>query len=161
MKSKATSKIEKTNQIKSRGLFDHIKHIREEKNPNYYDSLSEEEKKSFNKYMIIRILSMDSSLIEEMSLLSKYFEILPENIFYKLLVKIVPKGRKFCPYIKNKSNKINQDIIKCINNKFKIGTKDSLDYYNVLMNSESGMNELIAIIQSYGYNDSEIEKMFE
>ena len=60
------------------GLFDHINHIREVKNKDYYKSLSEEEKKSFNKYMIIRFLSMDVDIIEDVSFVSKYFQ---NNIF--------------------------------------------------------------------------------
>ena len=43
MRAKKTS----DEKVKSRGLFDHINHIREVKNKNYYVSLSEEEKKSF------------------------------------------------------------------------------------------------------------------
>ena len=40
--------------VKSRGLFDHINQIRNIKNPNYFDTLTDVEKKSFNHYMICR-----------------------------------------------------------------------------------------------------------
>ena len=161
MKSKTTkSGIESTIK-KSRGLFDHINHIREKKEVDYYKSLSEEEKKSFNKYMIIRILSMDNTIIAEMSNLSKYFDILPEESFYKLLISIVPRGRKFCPYIKNKAYKINADVLKCIRDTFKVGSKDAADYYSVLSESDSGIQKLIGIIRGFGYNEKEIEKMFD
>ena len=33
--------------IKVKGLFDHINHIREVKNPDYYNTLSDAEKTSF------------------------------------------------------------------------------------------------------------------
>ena len=47
MKAKKTSE----NKVKVRGLFDHINHIREVKNKDYYKSLSEEEKKSMNNFI--------------------------------------------------------------------------------------------------------------
>ena len=50
--------------IKVKGLFDHINHIREVKTPDYYNTLSDAEKTSFNKYMIVRFLSMDPDLVE-------------------------------------------------------------------------------------------------
>ena len=62
--------------IKVKGLFDHINHIREVKNPDYYNTLSDVEKTSFNKYMIVRFLSMDPDLVEEMAFISKYFQLI-------------------------------------------------------------------------------------
>ena len=40
--------------IKKKSLFDHVKHIRQVKDPDYYKNLSEEERKTFNHYMILR-----------------------------------------------------------------------------------------------------------
>jgi predicted RNA-binding protein len=45
-------------------VFDHIKHIRESKLPDYYESLTEEDQKTFNKYVILMGLSMDQSAIQ-------------------------------------------------------------------------------------------------
>ena len=146
---------------KIRGLFDHINHIREIKDQNYYISLSDEERKSFNKYMIIRILSMDVNLIEEMSILSKYFQVIPDEQFYKVLIDIVPKGRKFCKYIKKSTENVNKTILDCICNKFKVGEKDGIDYYNILIATESGVKELVTLIQDFGYSEKEVEKLFE
>jgi len=146
---------------KIRGLFDHINHIREIKDQNYYISLSDEERKSFNKYMIIRILSMDVNLIEEMSILSKYFQVIPDEQFYKVLIDIVPKGRKFCKYIKKSTENVNKTILDCICNKFKVGEKDGIDYYNILITTESGIKELVTLIQDFGYSEKEVEKLFE
>jgi hypothetical protein len=50
MKQKKTTE-EKS---KSRGLFDHINHIREVKDPEYYTNLSDAEKTTFNKYFKLK-----------------------------------------------------------------------------------------------------------
>lgn len=146
---------------KSKGLFDHINHIREVKDPNYYINLSDEEKKSFNKFMILRILSMDVNLIEEMSILSKYFQLIPEEQFYKVLIDVVPRGRKFCKYIKKTSGGINQTILDCICVKFKVGEKDAVDYFNILTSHDDGIKELVSLIEGFGYSEKDIEKLFK
>lgn len=158
MKSKKTAVAEKP---KSKGLFDHINHIREVKDPNYYVNLTDEEKKSFNKYMLVRILSMDSDVIEEMSIVSKYFQVIPEEQFYKVLIDVIPYGRKFCKYIKKSTESVNQTILDCICNKFKVGERDATDYYNILMFNDKGIRELVSLIEGYGYSEKEIEKLFK
>lgn len=147
--------------VKTKGLFDHINHIREVKDPNYFQTLSDADRKSFNKYLIIRILSMDYNLIEEMAVLSKYFDVIPNEQFYKILIDLVPKGRKFCKYIKNTSESINKTILKCICDNYKISERDASDYYYILMCTDAGIVELSTLIGNYGYSDKEIESMFK
>lgn len=144
---------------KSRGLFDHINHIREVKSPDYYQSLTESEKNTFNKYMLLRVLSMDSDTIEEMSFISKYFQNIPNDHFYKLLIDIVPKGRRFSKYIKKTTGNVNETILTCICDKFKIGQKDAIDYYKVFVTDEKGTKELVNLVECFGYTEKEIEKM--
>lgn len=144
---------------KVRGLFDHINHIREVKDPNYYLSLTDVEKSSFNKYMIVRFLSMDSDLIEDMSFISKYFQLVPNEQFYKILIDIVPKGRKFCKYIKGSADNVNKTILECISKKFSVGESDAKDYYTVLVSSDVGIKDLISLIEGFGYSEKEVEKM--
>lgn len=146
---------------KSKGLFDHVSHIREIKDPNYYINLSDEEKKSFNKFMILRILSMDMNIIEEMSIVSKYFQLIPEEQFYKVLIDVVPRGRKFCKYIKKSTESINETILDCICKKFGVGEKDATDYYNILTVDDKGIKELVSLIEDFGYSEKEIEKLFK
>jgi hypothetical protein len=144
---------------KSRGLFDHINHIREVKSPDYYQSLTESEKNTFNKYMLLRVLSMDSDIIEEMSFISKYFQNIPNDHFYKLLIDIVPKGRRFSKYIKKTTGNVNETILTCICDKFKIGQKDAIDYYKVFVTDEKGTKELVNLVECFGYTEKEIVKM--
>ena len=145
---------------KSRGLFDHINHIREVKSIDYYQSLTDSEKNTFNKYMLLRVLSMDSDIIEEMAFISKYFQNIPNDQFYKLLIEIVPKGRRFSKYIKKSTDNINETILTCICDKFKIGQKDAIDYYSIFMTDEKGTKDLVSLIECFGYTEKEIEKMF-
>jgi hypothetical protein len=159
MKSKKTGIKEKS---KTRGLFDHINHIRESKNVDYYQNLTDEEKKSFNKYMILRFLSMDKSIIEEMAFISKYFQVLPEEQFYQLMREVVPRGRKFCKYIKPSKSPINNTILECLCKKYEVGEKDASDYYSIYLSmGEKGLQELVELIGGFGYSEKEIKKFFK
>jgi len=64
-KRKPPAEDETTKSEKALGLFDHVKAIRAVQDPNYYDNLSEADRKSFNHFMILRALSMDENIVEE------------------------------------------------------------------------------------------------
>ncbi len=146
---------------KIKGLFDHVKHIRQTQDPDYYDNLSESDRKSFNKYMILRVLSMDKTIIEEISYVSKYFEVLPEKQFYKLLILALPKSYGFSPYIKSTAKAVNETILNCLCSYFNVGKKDATDYYNILISHEEGLTNLISLVKQHGYNEKEVEALFE
>jgi len=146
---------------KTRGLFDHIRHIRQNQTEDYYYTLNESEQKTFNKYMILRVLSMDPNIVEEISYISKYMEIIPENKLYELLIKALPQDYGFHKYIKKSSKDANETIINCISKKYEIGSKDANDYYNLMIESEKTLSELVELVSSYGYTEKELEKILE
>lgn len=146
---------------KTRGLFDHVKQIRQSQTVDYFDSLTESEQKTFNKYMILRVLSMDSKIIEEISYISKYMEVIPEKKLYELLIKCLPKDYGFHKYIKKTAKDVNETILNCICKKYEVGTKDASDYYNLMITTEEGLTELVELVSSYGYTEKELEKIFE
>ena len=110
--------------IKSKGLFDHINQIRNIKNPNYYDTLTEAEKKSFNHYMICRFLSMDPNVIDQVCYLSKIFDKMDSKPFYKVCCEVITPV-KFTPYIKSKNKKFNKSILDLISDKYQISKTEA------------------------------------
>lgn len=152
-------KKKSTTEIKQRGLFDHINHIRQIKSSDYISTLNESELKSFNPYMICRFLSMDSSTIEEIALISKYFDKMDVVSFYKLCCEITPVTRGFFPYIKNKSVKINKELIEYVAKKFDISMSVSHEYCELLYSSVDGVKELKLILSGYGLTEKESDKL--
>jgi len=155
------NKLAKKLSQKKKGLFDHVKHIRQNQTQDYYDKLTESEQKTFNNYMVLRVLSMDPKIIEEISYISKYMEVLPENKMYELLIKCLPKDYGFHKYIKKSSKDVNETIVDCICKKYQIGSKDAVDYYNMMILTDRGLSELVELVSSYGYTEKELEKIFE
>jgi hypothetical protein len=158
---KRKKKLTSDDIVRTRGLFDHIKHIRQIQSKDYYDMLTESERKTFNKFMILRVLSMDHKILNKISKISKYVEIIPEKQLYNLLIACIPKDYKFYPYIKKSTKDINLTIIDCICKMYRVGIRDAMDYYKLLIQTESGISHLIEVIESFGHSQSEIEKLFE
>lgn len=146
---------------KTKSLFDHINQIREVKNPKYFDTLTVSDIKSFNKYTLLMGLGMDQIIIEEISFVSKYFDILPEKHFYKVLCDVVPHGRRFCKWIKPNKVKFNKELVQLVANKFEVSKDDAYSYCVLFFKTESGINNLIDICKQYGKSDKEIEGLME
>ena len=75
--------------VKKKSLFDHIKQITDVQNPNYWEEISDEDKKSWSNYMVNRFLSMKMDWIDIVNEVQKY-QMEPE-ILYKVYTNIFPK----------------------------------------------------------------------
>lgn len=146
---------------KKRSLFDHVKHIRQVQDPEYYNNLSEEDRKSFNHFMILRALAMDDAVVEDMAQLYQIFDKIPSPQFYQLLIALVPKSNRFYPWVKSRAMKHNKELLDYVAKRFRVSKYQANDYVNILLRSESGQGELVSICQSFGLTDKEIESLFE
>ena len=145
---------------KRKSLFDHVKAIRQIQDPYYFNGLSEDDKTSFNHFMIIRALSMDESIVEDMSQLYQVLNKIPSAQFYQLLIALVPKSNRFYPWVKSRNMKHNKELLKYVANRFKIATYQANDYINILLRNEEGQGELVNICKAFGLNDKEVDELF-
>ena len=141
------------------GLFDHVKHIREVQDPEYFKNLSEFDRKNFSHFMILRALSMNPSFLEDISWMFRYFDSIPSEQFYRLLISVLPADRKYYPWIKSKGHKLNNELIEFVADKFKISTNRAVEYISIMTNLNGGVEELVKICQGYGLNEKEIERV--
>lgn len=146
--------------VKSLSVFDHVNHIRQYQDIDYYDNLTDGDRNNFNHFMIIRVLSMDDSLVESMAKLYRFFDKIPSPQFYRLLISIVPKNSQYYPWVKTKIIRHNKDLLGYVSSLFKVSAYQATDYINILLDSESGQAELISICKSFGLSDGEVEKLF-
>jgi len=145
---------------KRRSLFDHVKHIRQVQDPDYYNNLSEDDRKSFNHFMIIRALSMDEEILETMAQLYQIFDKIPSAQFYKLLIALVPKSMRFYPWIKSKKMKHDKELLALVAKRFQVPSYQANDYVNLLLRTENGQAELVSICKAFGLEDKEVEELF-
>ena len=142
-------------------MFDHVKHIRQIQDPDYYVNMSEDDRKSFNHFMILRALAMDDDLVEDMAQLYQIFDKIPSPQFYRLLIELVPRNNRFCPWVKSKVMKHNKLLLGYVSKRFKISKYQANDYVNILLRTEEGQGELVSICKAFGLEDKEVETLFE
>jgi len=143
---------------KTKTLFDHINHIYQIQDKNYFETLSDSDKKTWNNYMINRFISMNPAFLEIVNYVQKYSTLQPE-LYYKLLINIIPRGRYFFPYVKNRHEEYDSRLIGIFNDYFKIKSSEASMYIDIFMVTNDGKNEIYKICSKHGIEDAEIRKM--
>ena len=142
--------------IKKKSLFDHINQITSVQNPNYWDEISEEDKKSWSNYMTHRFLSMKMEWVELVNELQKY-NLQPKEL-YKLYTNILPKGKQWLKYTKGRTEMSQPNwLINVVVNEEKISKKEAVEYIEMLMLTECGMLELGQLAQKWGVEPKKIQ----
>lgn len=153
---KAKPKDSVESKPKTKSLFDHINHVREGKNPNYFGTLTDADKKTWSNYMVCRFLSMQAELVDTINDLQAYQDKLTSEQFYKLCIAVVPKGRRFDTYIKSKADKYNKDLLSLLSRHYQDSERNVVEYIQLLSESE-----LLNIVSLYGYSEKQIEDLLE
>ena len=143
--------------VKKKSLFDHIKQITSIQNPNYWNDISEDDKKTWSNYMVHRFLSMNMDWIELVNELQKY-NLKPKEL-YKLYTNVIPKGKHWLKYIKGEK-KMNYPnwLINILVNENQLSKKEAVDAIELYMLTEGGMAELGQLCRKWGVEESKIEE---
>ena len=143
--------------VKKKSLFDHITQITSVQNPNYWDEISDEDKKSWSNYMVNRFLSMKTDWIELVNELQKY-NLKPKEL-YKLYTNILPKGKQWLKYTKGRNDMSHPNwLINVVVNHEQISKKEAVEYIDLLMLTEGGMLELGELSRKWGVEETKIKK---
>ena len=141
--------------VKKKSLFDHIKQITDIQNPNYWDEISDEDKKSWSNYMVNRFLSMKTDWIELVNELQKY-NLQPKEL-YKLYTNVLPKGKRWLKYTKGRNQMDYPNwLINIVTNHEEISKKEAVEYIDMLMLTEGGM--LGELSRKWGIEEKRIKK---
>ena len=143
--------------VKKKSLFDHITQITSVQNPNYWDEISDEDKKSWSNYMVNRFLSMKTDWIELVNELQKY-NLKPKEL-YKFYTNILPKGKQWLKYTKGRNIMSHPNwLINIVVNHEQISKKEAVEYIDLLMLTEGGMLELGELSRKWGVEETKIKK---
>ena len=139
--------------LKPKGLFDHLNHITSNQSKDYWNTLTETEKKQWSNYMINRFLSMKMEWTDFVNEIQKLK--LDSRMLYLVYSNVLPKGKQYLKYIKKKKQTIyNTQVIQKVSEYFEISKSESEDYLNLL--SKEQIRELVS---KYGYTDKELKQM--
>lgn len=136
-------------------LFDHIKGVTKEKVK--WESLSEEDRKSWNNFIITRWFSMDVDLVEAMNEFQKYSNgILQPSDYYRLLYDVMPKTSLYLKYTKKKNKvEIDKKFVELLCGHYQTSKRRMYEYIREL--NQRNPDELVDVLNSYGLMKEEIE----
>jgi hypothetical protein len=134
-------------------IFDWLKQITYEKQS--WDSFTEEDKTSFNPYMVHRFLSMNPEYIEFVNLIQNIPYTEKEKI-YKLYLYMIPKKNMFLKYIKSNKTKTKEELLQHLASHYECSLREAYEYYH-MHHSDTIKN----ILKKRGVDDKEIKKLLK
>ena len=144
----------------AKGLFDHLNAICDKKDPKYWDTLDESERKTWSNYMILRFLSMKPEWIELIADIQLYLQEAPPRAMYLCLIGLIPKTRAFLKYMKPTSSEKYEDwIIELICKYYNVSKLQAEEYYLILHQTTSGKTHIKEIAEAYGTDPKQITKL--
>jgi len=141
-------------------LFDHLNAICDKKDPKYWDSLDESERKTWSNYMILRFLSMKPEWIELIADIQPYLQEAPPRAMYLCLIGLIPKTRAFLKYMKPASSEKYEDwIIELICKYYNVSKLQAEECYLILHQTTSGKTHIKEIAEAYGTDPKQITRL--
>ena len=134
-------------------IFDWLKQITYEKQS--WDSFTEEDRASFNPYMIHRFLSMNPDYIEFVNLIQNIPYTEKEKI-YNLYLYMIPKKNMFLKYIKSTRTKTREELLQHLASHYECSLREADEYYHMLHN-----DTIKGILKKRGVDDKEIKKLLK
>ena len=132
-------------------VWDWLKQVTYIREP--WDNFSDEDKESFNVYMLHKVISMHEPYIELANYLQKFWLLTPEQI-YTIYCGYLPENKIFAKYIKSNKVKVNNELVTILANHYQVSTREIKSYLHIL--SE---DELKNVLTSRGINEDEIQKL--
>jgi hypothetical protein len=134
-------------------IFDFLKEITS--NKSKWESFTEEERTSFNPYMMHRLLSMNPEYIEFVNLVQTFPYSDKEKI-YNIYLYMIPKKNMFHKYIKSSKKKKQESLLKHIANYFECSLGEAEEYIDILR--ETGVK---SILTKLGIEEKEQKKLLK
>jgi hypothetical protein len=136
----------------SKNIFDWLNEITLNKIP--WEKFTQEDKQSWNTYMIRRFISMDKNYTDLVSEIQNYP--IPVENEYKFWCRVLPKRKTFFRYIKPQTNLPSKELLSILATYFKVSQREIIDNFNLL-----DKNILKDILQELGIQDKQIKTLLK
>ena len=122
--------LKKQNKEKAKNyLFDILNDIKLHKKGNLLDI--PEYERAFDKFMIMRFLSMNDDICEIINYVNDFQDILSKKQLYKLLIEIVPVTRSYDAYIKSDKEEV-QESATLVATYYECSIKEANEYIKLM-----------------------------
>ena len=144
----------------AKGLFDYIKAITNEQDPNFWDTLDESDKKGWSTYMVIRYMTMNPQWVELIADIQPYLQEAPPKAVYKALIGLLPKSRTFLKYMKAASSEKYEDwLVKLVMKNYEVSDTEAEEYLKILYSTKTGKEHIKEIAENFGTDTKVINKL--
>ena len=134
-------------------IFDWLNQITYDKQP--WNSFTEEDKKSFEPYMIHRFLSMNPEYIEFVNLVQTFPYTNKEKI-YNIYLYMIPRKKMFLKYIKSSTKKKQEKLLGYVASYYECSLGEANEYIDILR--ENGVKD---ILNKMGVDEKEQKKLLK
>ena len=113
--------------------FDHIKNLHTKK--RHWEDFNDEEKKSFNVFIINKALSMNPSYLGIVNMIQNFTglnQILSQKEVFNIYFNLLPSKFRFYKWIKGEKTKKDKEKAKYLAIHFKISIREAYDYLKIL-----------------------------
>ena len=129
-----------------------------EQHSNYWNEISDDDKKSWSNFMVNRFLSMKPDWIEFVNEVQKY-PLQPKEL-YKVYIDMLPKKKQWLKYIKgDKKMKYPKWVYETVSKHLQCSVREANDAVEMYEISAGGQAELADILSKYGIEQKEIRKL--
>jgi hypothetical protein len=143
-------------------LFDHLSAIHTKQRIDYFEFLEDDDRKTYNQFMINRFISMNQNYIEAVNIFQKYLNKVDNRTSYLFYSQLLPKKKEYNKYIKKTTDdKYEPWIVELLAKYFEIRLSDASQYLQVYLQTDKGKEELYQIIRNYGIDDSKTKKLLK
>ena len=126
-----------------------------------WDTFTTTDQKVFQPYMVNRFLSMNEEYVEIVNYFQKYsIGLLESKEIYKWYCAVLPKRKQWNKYIKGKvKEKYESWAIDIVKQYYEISEKECIDCLELLYQTKEGKSNLKGILELYGTDPKEIQKL--
>ena len=113
--------------------FDHIKNLHTKK--RRWEDFNDEEKKSFNVFIINKALSMNPNYLNIVNMVQNFTglnQILSPKEVFNLYLNLLPNKFKFYKWIKGEKTKKEKEKAEYLAMHFNVSTREAYDYLQIL-----------------------------
>jgi hypothetical protein len=140
--------------------FDHINAICKNQRVDYFDSLDDVDKKTFNVYVINMGLSMNPDFLPYVNEVNKHWNEMGPREAYLFYSQLIPQGNYYNKWIRGKKEaKFESWLVEMIAKHFEVSKAESINYLESFYQTDEGREELKTILQGYGLDAKKLKKV--
>ena len=144
-----------------KSLWDHVRQVKEDQIPDYWETLSDADKRTFSTYMINRVLSMRFVLCPVVNEIQHLTEVMSDKMVCEMYTALLPPDGSYYPYIskEDKSERLNW-VVEYLKKYFECSIKEAKEYYDLCINDPYKKSNLIDFIKRrYPLDEDQINEL--